>query len=422
MKIISRLLLEIKRGHLPELAEQLHVKQCDLQKMVRLEESRDWELYDLEIIYGLKQHFDGVIEFLESATEYYRIKEKENLLENSLQGGMLRFKSRMPVENKHDLELKLLGASHYIKEKILQGQGSSFSGVSSNIANFAFIKERVEVPESVVYDHYTDAERDSAIIAQFSEISAYPIVAKYQFIEGIIKCIKTLEPGFAAFRLQFIEDLEDIAFYEQISSEVSKPVLSVAGDELPLTLLVEILHLFKKNRFQPNESNIGIIGIGVSAIRMTRLLLSMGCLRVLGYDNNEKLMHVFEKSGGLATTAENIFTNSDVILLMNNHFTIDEFHKIRSGQLIVSLIDEDDLETGIIKERGVKEYIPRENIEPLLLLPGLVQGILKSGKKYLDDKAIMDLAMKIHQLRLVHPETYNFFGDVHSRIADFLSS
>ena len=80
-----------------------------------------------------------------------------------------------------------------------------------------------------------------------------------------------------------------------------------------------------KYRLKAEETTVGFIGIDLSAIRLTRVLDKIGFRRVLGYDHGEKAMLALENQGGLATTAENIFGNADITLLLKNNFDHDEY-------------------------------------------------------------------------------------------------
>ncbi len=173
-----------------------------------------------------------------------------------------------------------------------------------------------------------------------------------------------------------------------INSEIDRPVLYREYDELPLLLTYAIMHIMKKKSMTREECNAGIIGIDLCALRLTRILLSMGISRVLGSDNNEKLMMNFEKEGGLATTQENIFSNTDIIILLKNHFTIDDLARIRPGQVIISLIDDEDIDQEIIERKGIRDFIHGRWCDLSVIFPGLIAGMLKTGVKNLSDATI----------------------------------
>jgi len=181
-----------------------------------------------------------------------------------------------------------------------------------------------------------------------------------------------------------------------------------------------VLHLLERDHIELAEATAGIIGIECGSLRMTRILHGLGCHRVLGYDHNEKLMLTFEKAGGLATTPENIFNNSDVILLFRNHFTIDEFHRIRAGQIVISLIDFDELEMGIIAEKGVRDFVPRQRIDTAVVFPGLLGGMLKTGVGEIDDGRMVEMARKINRQRARDKRPLSLFKNAHDLVARFL--
>ena len=264
------------------------------------------------------------------------------------------------------------------------------------------------------------SELDSAVVNRFAGLNAYPLVLEYTQQEDFLKTLQRMEKSFAALRIVQI-DGSDINLYEQISSEISIPVVSIETDDIPLYLLTMILKMFKKNKINPGDSTIGIIGIDVSAIRLTRLLVKLGCMRVLGYDFNEKALLSFEHMEGLATTTENIFSNADVVILLKGNFDSEEYQKIRPGQMVISLLDESLHDWEIITSRGVREFVSLNRMDMLVMAPGLIKGVLESGVRTIDDLMMIGFCRKL--VNVIH-EDYTMpdvFSDIHSMISDLIS-
>jgi hypothetical protein len=418
MKIIITISASIRKGHLPAFTGEIHSYKCELQKIVRSGGDADYDVFDMEIIYSNNEQYRQFLAAISSAKNIYHIHSISNTLEENIAGGLLRVCGKMQIDTRHDYEMKVLGSTALIEEKIASGGGTPYSGISRSVGLITALRRRVEMAPGTILDRHVKMEKDAVILNRVSDLNGFPLIILFQQTEDLIKTIQGIEAGFSALRVLEIEDLDDITAYEQLVSDMTVPVLSRQYDEIPVNLLVELHHLLEKNSTTLNDNTIGIIGINIGVVRLTRLMHRLGCPRVLGYDNNEKLMLGFEKSGGLATTPENIFSNSDLILLFKNHFTIDEFNKIRSGQMIISLIDEEDLEKNIISEKGVKEYIPRDRIDSTLLFPGIVRGIVKSGKGIQHDEAAIDLSGKILKLMGPGRDGVQLFSDIHEKISD----
>ncbi len=417
MKIIVHLSISVKQGRLSALVEAFSSHGCELHKILLSESNSENDTFDLEIVYTDVEKYRQLLDTIEGARALYTIHSINNLLEDQITGGLLTVSGKMPIENQNDYEMKVLGSSALIHEKISAGQAGRYSGISRNIGLLCALRKRLDMPQDLLPVKYVDIEKDAIVLHRFTGLNGIPVIIVYQQNEDLVKTIQGIESTFSAVRILDIEDVEDISIYEYLNSEISMPVLSFRHDEIPLSMLIEISRLLEKNGLVLRDNTIGVIGINVSVLRLTRLLSRLGCPRVLGYDNNEKLMLSFEKSGGLATTPENIFSNSDLILLVKNHFTIDEFNKIRSGQMIISTIDEEDLEKTIINEKGVKEYIPKEHLDTTILFPGILAGMIKSGRKTLSDESILELSKGIQKLYGTGGSRISLFSDIHEKVA-----
>jgi hypothetical protein len=420
MKVIVSMKVRVKHGGLPVFAEVLYKHACEPQKIQKESGDEESETFEIECIYSSGDRFQSLLDELNTRKEHITVLALRHVLEDGLRGGLLQVSGKMEIENPADYELKVQGAINVIVNKIADGAGQDYSGIYNSAGLLCAVKGRADLSVETIMERYAFIERDSVILNRFCGINGFPIMIQYQHIEDLIKTIKAVDASFSILRFTDIEDLVDLVVYEQVLSEMTLPVLSSGYDEIPLALLVETLNLTEKNGLSFANTNIGVIGITLSVLRLTRLFHRMGCPRVLGYDNNERLMLDFEKSGGMATTPENIFTNSDIILLFKNHFTIDEFNRIRSGQMMISLIDEEDYERTLIQEKGIKEYVPRGVIDPTVLFPGLVSGLRKSGKKNIPDAALVQLAHNIHMARSATAERPSLFGDTHVQISRWL--
>ena len=420
MQVIVELQLKIGKGKLCVFTDELNRHGCALRRLLLVETGDSYENYEAEITYSDPEAYEAFLSAAGASRDSYQITGERSVLEDSIAGGLINVSGKMRIESQEDYETLLLGSAALMRERIRKGKGDGFTGISRTIAMLGCVKKRGDASSEAIRLCHADLERDAIITNHFIGLNALPIIITFTQTEDLVKTIKGIEAGFAAIRIAEIEDLDESDMYEQILSEMSLPVVSMMYDETPLLLLSEVLHLLERDHIELAEATAGIIGIECGSLRMTRILHGLGCHRVLGYDHNEKLMLTFEKAGGLATTPENIFNNSDVILLFRNHFTIDEFHRIRAGQIVISLIDFDELEMGIIAEKGVRDFVPRQRIDTAVVFPGLLGGMLKTGVGEIDDGRMVEMARKINRQRARDKRPLSLFKNAHDLVARFL--
>lgn len=421
MRFIAEMRIAVKKGYLPHITNELYKRRCEILDLQKLEGDDDSDLFRIRIMYLSREKFSGFIDKIEKHTDNFEITGIENILEESLAGGLLQVTGKMPVEHYDDYSIHVIGAAELIMEKLAdEKERMDYIGITRNVAVINAVKSVSGAGWENFLRQYVKAERDAVIITRFCGLNAFPLTIRYDHVEDLIRSIRAVENTYSLIRIHYLED-DDFGIYEQVYEDVSVPVLMRSFDEIPLCLLAVIFSLAQKNNFAISESNVGVIGIDVSGVRLSRLLNTAGFQRVLGYDVNEKRMLDFEREGGFATTAENIFSNSDIIVLFKDYFTIDEFYKMRPGQIVISLIGDGDLDLDAISEKGLREFLHGDWMDLSVLFPGLIGGFMQSDLKKLNDMQLIDLSRKILGLApdgAIFPEV---FSDVHEKIAEMLS-
>jgi hypothetical protein len=231
-----------------------------------------------------------------------------------------------------------------------------------------------------------------------------------------------LEPTFSAYRITSTDDDDNPDMYEQIRNTVTIPVLSKFNDELPILILSAIIKMAAKHRFRIKDSTVGFIGLDVSAIKLSQICSRMGFMRVLGFDNNERSMLNFERSGGLATIPEHILGNSDILIILKPQFSESDLVKARPGMILLSLIDKHELIEPFEKKRICREIVSGEWNDSSILVSGILAGLFSSGKQHLEDRDLIAIAELLSTSPTEEGKIFpSVFSDIHKRIEDVLN-
>lgn len=416
MKLLSKIAIRIKRGYLPHFINELCKSGCALKSLESLEILPEGERFSAEVLYDTAEQFRTVIQKFKRHPENFSVESVANLLENFLHGGMLDVLGKGKFETKADYEMMVQGGAGMIIDKIRSGENAEdFSGMFFNVAMINCMRVKSEKSDVNRFIFHTNAERDCVVLKKFTGLNGLPLLMRADHPEDIVKVLKSIEESFSLIRMMEIEGASDASLVSYINSEIERPVLYRDYDELPLLMTYAVMKISQKKRIAYDDCNAGMIGLDLPAIRLTRLLKSLGFARVLGCDNNEKCMMNVEKEGALATTQENIFSNSDVIFLFKNHFTVADLSKVRPGQVIVSLLDDEEVDREIIANRGVKDYIPGEYLDLSIVFPGLAAGMKKSSIHHLEDQHLIKAAASMAEMKIesLFPD---IFSEVHAVI------
>ena len=118
---------------------------------------------------------------------------------------------------------------------------------------------------------------------------------------------------------------------------------------------------------------------------------------------------------GLATVFDNIVNNCDLIIIVKDQINEDDLRKFSSGQIVISLLNK-ELEYGILKEKGVLEFLQSGWMDKSALFPGLLKGLLESKLKFIDDVKLLKLTEKIILKKSKEELLPNVFSELHEKL------
>jgi hypothetical protein len=415
MKMLYEVTVIIKKRSFPSLIDEMYKRDCELLELQHIEKTDEGYLYSLGVAAESLKRFEDFIAAISGMGEKYKIIATKSAIEERALGGLINVSSRMPVENKADFNTWVFGASGFIREQIRKDRGLPYTGISRSVGLVSGIKSGSEVEREQLLGEYAAAERDAVIINRFTGMNGYPITLRFDNPEDVVRTLKQLEQNFSALRVSRIQE-STLMLYDFLFSELSVPVISLEHDEVPLYLFILIIKILLKYRLKPEETTIGFIGIDLSAIRLARVLGVIRIRRVLGFDQGEKNMLALENQGGLATTAENIFSNADITVVLKNNYNREELLKIRPGQFVISFMDGEELDREIISGKGVREFIGREASDIAVLFPGLLRGVAESGTGSISDLKLIEYSKKLVGFLTDAFEFPSLFSDIHDRV------
>jgi len=418
MKLIASVTLKMKKVILPQFISTLYKHNIDINLINLTETDGKWEDYTIEIIYSSKKDLIRLVDTLKKNSEYFMNITVTSTLEDKIKGGVLGITSKIEIENMNDIWTALIGGNKLIHEKIDAGLQKNYCASFNSIALIGGIKIKTGGNDSQYHHLYADSERDSVLIGRFTGKNAFPLVIKYNSIEDMIKTIKGIEENFCCLRI--MNNDEDDYLLSNILDAVSRPLIFRELDEIPVHYLALIKTLIRNHSIIPGDTSVGIIGLNNSTIRLTALLVKSGYMKVLGHDNNERQMMSFENRKGLATSVENVISNSDILLLMDDKISHDYINSFRAGQVIISGISSEIGDAASLKEKGVRDFVRTEDTDALSLLPALINGIISSSKRNFSDEMLIDISDLVSRMMKNKYDLPNLFSGINPEIQNFI--
>jgi len=416
MKLIAELTLQCQPDKLPLLIETINNHNCEVRVIEFKEERNSGGIYYCEIMYTRRDSYKDLVEWGLDAQGIVLL-ELRDMLGEQLKGGLISVRSRSDIQNSNDYDLKVLApyavalekiSAHEMDKELLSIETNIGLVTGSHTAQTEYSTEELTM--------YLNSERDSVFMGISVNLNGYPLLVRFAQVEDFVKTIRQFSPGFAALRITGIISTQAFDIYQQLNDENLPPVLRHELDEVPLYLFITISRALKQFASEDNNSTIGIIGIDAASLRLTRLLSGAGYGRVLGYDHNDRLVLSSENEGGMATNPENVFGNADIIILLKNHYTIDDFYRIQPGQIIYYQVDDDDIDFDVVEEKGLRGAFKIYPSRAAMLSAGLLKGMIDADIRLLNDAMLMGIAVMLEKNKYNLDSTEDMMGQVQNKI------
>jgi len=278
-------------------------------------------------------------------------------------------------------------------------------------------------------------EGKAILFKEFAGIDAYPICLDTQDTEEIIKTIKNIAVGFGGINLEDISAPKCFVIEERLKKELDIPVMHDDQHGTAIVILSALINALKIVKKDADKIKIVINGCGSAAIATANLLMeygvdgkkmimidTKGTIRSDRTDLNSYKQKIAQKTnkekveGGLrdALVDADVFIGvsvanalkkewvesmaSDPIVFAmanpNPEITFENFHKVLKKMKAKSRSERSST-TGIFGT-GRSDY-PNQ-INNVLVFPGIFRGALDSGAKQITEKMKLASAMAIANL------------------------
>jgi malate dehydrogenase (oxaloacetate-decarboxylating) len=264
-------------------------------------------------------------------------------------------------------------------------------------------------------------EGKAVLFKEFAGIDAYPIVLATQDTEEIIRTIKNIAPGFGGINLEDISAPRCFEIEERLKKELDIPVMHDDQHGTAIVILAALINALKVVKKDVGKIKLVINGAGAAAIATTNLLLQYGVspknvllvdthgIIYAGRDNlnpiKEKIaskINPQKEKGGLQEAVVNAdvfigvsvadvlkpewvetMTDSPVVIAMANPNPEISFEKAKKTKIKVFAT-------------GRSDY-PNQ-VNNVLVFPGIFRGALDSGAKQITNKMKLSAAQALAKL------------------------
>ncbi|OHA94087.1 MAG: malate dehydrogenase [Candidatus Zambryskibacteria bacterium RIFCSPLOWO2_02_39_10] len=337
--------------------------------------------------------------------------------------GVLAVQSKVPIRNRQDLSIAYTPGVAEVSRTIAKNKKLVYDYTLKSNA-VAVITDGSAVlglgnigPEAAL----PVMEGKAVLFKEFADIDAYPIALATQDTEEIIKTIKNISVGFGGINLEDISAPRCFEIEERLKKELDIPVMHDDQHGTAIVVLAALINGLKVVKKKAGKAKIVINGAGAAAMAITNLLLQYGVsgknvlmLDTHGiiYKGRNNLNPYKEKiatktnpqkiKGGL----ENAVRNTDVFIGVSvaNVLKPEWIKTMADDPIVFAManpnpeISPETVQGTKIKVFGTGRSDYPNQINNVLVFPGIFRGALDSGAKQITDKMKIASALAIASL------------------------
>ena len=264
-------------------------------------------------------------------------------------------------------------------------------------------------------------EGKAVLFKEFAGVDAYPICLNTQDTEEIIKTIKNIAPGFGGINLEDISAPRCFEIEERLKKELDIPVMHDDQHGTAIVVLASLINALKIVKKEKTKVRVVINGAGSAAIAIAKLLMEYGfnghnmimvdSIGIIHHGReglNPHKVHIAERTNlkRISGQLEHALVGVDIFIGVSVADALKpEWVETMSEDPIVIALANPNPEISMEKAKktrikvfgtGRSDY-PNQ-INNVLVFPGIFRGVLDSGAKQITEKMKLASAEAIAKL------------------------
>lgn len=264
-------------------------------------------------------------------------------------------------------------------------------------------------------------EGKAILFKEFGNVEAYPICLDTQDTEEIIKTIKNISVGFGGINLEDISAPRCFEIEERLKNELDIPVMHDDQHGTAIVVLSALINALKVVKKTKEKVKIVVNGAGSAAIAIVKLLIlygfsgknlvmldTKGAIHKNRTDLNKYKMQIAELTNHEIKDGElgEMLIDADIFIGVSvaNVLKPEWVEKMANDPIVIAMANPNpEIDPKLVKKTKIKVFgtgrsdLPNQ-INNVLVFPGIFRGALDSGAKQITDKMKLASAIAISKL------------------------
>ena len=348
---------------------------------------------------------------------------KESLKVHKKLRGKLGIHSKIKIKNKNDLSIAYTPGIAEVSRVLAKDRSlaNKLTLKSNSVAVISDGSSVLGLGNIGPFGALPVMEGKAILFKEFADIDAYPICLDTQDTEEIIRTIKIISVGFGGINLEDISAPRCFEIEERLKKELDIPVMHDDQHGTAIVVLASLINALKLVKKEKTKVKIVINGAGSAAIAIANLLMNYGvtgkniimldsksALHKERSDLNKYKKDIAERTNGKIEkgTLEDAIKEADVFIGVSVADALKpEWIETMNDNPIVLAMANPNPEISMVKTKKTKIKVfgtgrsdyPNQ-INNVLVFPGIFRGALDSGAKQITEKMKLASAVAIASL------------------------
>ena len=201
--------------------------------------------------------------------------------------GAISVQSRVPINSINDLRMVYTpGVASVCKEiEANPASGWKLTGLCDRVAIVTNGTAVLGLGDIGVVPSLPVMEGKAAIFAEFSNISAFPILVESKEVDVVVETVCRIAKSFGAIQLEDIGAPACFAIEDQLKERLDIPVFHDDQHGTATVLLAALINGLKMTDRKPQDASALILGAGAAGYAIARILMNFGFKDVVVYDS-----------------------------------------------------------------------------------------------------------------------------------------
>jgi malate dehydrogenase (oxaloacetate-decarboxylating) len=358
---------------------------------------------------------------------------KQSLLLHKKLKGKLGIYSKVPLKNKKDLSLAYTPGVAEVSRLLSKNNklAREYSLKSNSVAVVSDGSAVLGLGNIGPYGALPVMEGKAILFKDFADVDAYPICLDTQDVEEIIRTIKIISIGFGGINLEDISAPRCFEIEERLKKELDIPVMHDDQHGTAIVVLAALINALRVVKKQKQEIKVVINGAGSAAIAIANLLMKYGVIdgKIIMFDSkgtlskNRTNLNKYKLKIAKQTNAKGIkgglkeaLTGADVFIGVSvaNALSPEWVEGMARDPIVFAManpnpeISLENVKKTKIKVFGTGRSDYPNQINNVLVFPGIFRGVLDSGAKKITDDMKIASAIAISELVSVKKLSTNY--------------